>query len=384
MRFVKFPLLLLLLITSLSIAYVNSATAQDNKFIEIIAEGTGSTKIEALNMAWSEAVKQGIGMFLVAKTQVMDETVTEQIIAHAKGRVNSYKELEAVKEDGLWKVKIQAFIERELLEDAVTTSDILSVSVDNPSLAEEGRNWAAREAAKEEAKKTAEQLVEHYFDNNDLTNIYKIDKITPSFQKDNGTINLEVVISVDEKKMNLVINNFVEIIEQISIKMSQELYPTEAKNRNIQFEKNGEVDGIAYNAYLRDSSIILPISPTMYKQYLLDKKLFDLIENKLTKLNNVTIIIEAVDKNQNILDTTAHKDKFYSSIYYDHDIFINKSCIIYQTRTTTITQKKYIANLPLTNVKGLDIENISSFRGKINVTPCIPLDRGLAVTIGCS
>ncbi|MDR0620865.1 MAG: hypothetical protein LBJ61_03190 [Deltaproteobacteria bacterium] len=367
MRFVKFPLLLLLLITSLSIAHVNSATAQDNKFVEIIAEGAGSTKLEALNMAWSEAVKQGIGMFLVSKTEVVDETLTEQIIAHSKGRVDSYKDLEAVQADDIWKVRIQAFIERELLEGAVTTSSRKTVIMDNPILAQEGRNWAARESAKDEAKKTAEQLVEYYFENNDLTDIYKIDTITPSFQKDNGTINIEVVVSIDEKKMNFLINNFIEIIEQISTKMSQELYPTEAKNRNIQLEKNGEVNGRAYYAYLRDLSIILPISPTMYKQYFLDKKLFDLIKSKLPNSNNVKIIIEAVDKNQNIIDTTAHQVEFYNSIYYYDDIFINKDWIIRQARTTSITQKKYTANLPLTNIKGLDIENIYALNGKITI-----------------
>lgn len=69
---------------------VQSKTQEENQ-VEVTASGQGTTKIEALNAAWTEAVRLGVGMFVSSKTQVIDDALAEEIILHSRGRVHSYK-----------------------------------------------------------------------------------------------------------------------------------------------------------------------------------------------------------------------------------------------------------------------------------------------------
>jgi hypothetical protein len=56
-------------------AMAETSNDGESGFIQVVAEGSGTTKLEALNSAWNEAVKLGVGMFLVSKTEVIDEEI---------------------------------------------------------------------------------------------------------------------------------------------------------------------------------------------------------------------------------------------------------------------------------------------------------------------
>ena len=45
----------------------------DSKFIEVQAEGIGESKINALKNAWSEAVRQAVGVYLISDEKVIDD-----------------------------------------------------------------------------------------------------------------------------------------------------------------------------------------------------------------------------------------------------------------------------------------------------------------------
>lgn len=54
----------------ISLAFRNTAFADgvSDKTETVEAEGSGSTKMEALQAAWMEAVRKGVGMYMSSKT----------------------------------------------------------------------------------------------------------------------------------------------------------------------------------------------------------------------------------------------------------------------------------------------------------------------------
>lgn len=109
----------------------------DKNTVEVQAEGTGATKMEALKSAWMEAVRKGVGMFMKSKTHVIDDSVTEEIAMHSRGQVNSYQVLEENKNDGVYNIIIKAKIDRDILEEAVTSSKSQKLQFDGSNIAAE-------------------------------------------------------------------------------------------------------------------------------------------------------------------------------------------------------------------------------------------------------
>ncbi|MDR2367250.1 MAG: hypothetical protein LBF58_03940, partial [Deltaproteobacteria bacterium] len=95
-------LVVLLLGTSQVLAQTPAPMGDGSKYVTVEAEGSGVTKIDALNSAWGEAVKKAIGMYMVSKTTVVNEDIEEKILTYSRGRVNSYKELSAIKNGDIW------------------------------------------------------------------------------------------------------------------------------------------------------------------------------------------------------------------------------------------------------------------------------------------
>ena len=97
----------------------------------VTAEGMGKTKAQAIEQAKQEAVASGIGLYMVAETEVQDyQLKRDQIISRANGYVKSYKEISCVTEaDSTFKVKIQAEVTAmfdEMLKDQMALQLLLS------------------------------------------------------------------------------------------------------------------------------------------------------------------------------------------------------------------------------------------------------------------
>lgn len=97
----------------------------------VTAEGMGKTKAQAIEQAKREAVASGIGLYMVAETEVQDfQLKRDQIISRANGYVKSYKEISSVMEiDSTYKVKIQAEVTAmfdEMLKDQMALQLLLS------------------------------------------------------------------------------------------------------------------------------------------------------------------------------------------------------------------------------------------------------------------
>ena len=95
----------------------------DSKFIEVQAEGIGESKINALKNAWSEAVRQAVGVYLISDEKVIDDELVENIATYSKGQVESYQLLKSDKQSDGWHVVILAKIEKDVLKEEIQNSD---------------------------------------------------------------------------------------------------------------------------------------------------------------------------------------------------------------------------------------------------------------------
>lgn len=123
-----------------------------NGKISVQAEGVGQTKIEAFNAAWVEAVRLGVGMFMTSSTTVVDDKLTEEIVTHSRGTVNSYSVLEERKTADGWQVRIAANIDQDILQETVAASQSKVIAVD-------GKNMAAQLSSMQTRQKSEVELL---------------------------------------------------------------------------------------------------------------------------------------------------------------------------------------------------------------------------------
>ena len=90
--------------------------------VEVEASGNGQTKMDALQNAWMEAVRLGVGMFLTSKTESIDDTLTEKIVIHSRGQVNSFEILSENNTNDVWSITIRAKLDKDILQETVAST----------------------------------------------------------------------------------------------------------------------------------------------------------------------------------------------------------------------------------------------------------------------
>ena len=96
----------LLLILSFATAGLTAAT--------VTASGSGATREAALQEAFKEAVRQGIGTYIESSTMIRnDEIIRENIIELAYGYVENHKVLSESKRGGVYRIEIEANVSNE-------------------------------------------------------------------------------------------------------------------------------------------------------------------------------------------------------------------------------------------------------------------------------
>lgn len=150
--------------------------------VQVEAEGIGATKMEALQAAWMEAVRQGVGLFMAAKTEVLDDDLTEKIVTHSRGQVNSYEVISETKTDAGWVIIIKANIDKDILEETAKSTQSQTVSFD-------AKNTAASNISRETKSKSQKESLESIIDMFDFTDCIKYSFSVEKFQitKDNNT-----------------------------------------------------------------------------------------------------------------------------------------------------------------------------------------------------
>ena len=98
-------------------------TGFDAKYVYVEADGSGTSRTEAVHSAWMEAVRTAVGMFMIGNTNINNDDIQEKITAYSRGHVDSYKVLSANQSDGIWNVRIKAKVEKDFLMEAQKTTD---------------------------------------------------------------------------------------------------------------------------------------------------------------------------------------------------------------------------------------------------------------------
>lgn len=136
----------------LAILFFGFSSIVQSNTVSIEAEGSGATKTEALKDAWTNAVRQAVGMYTAARSEVLNDEFTEQIAAYSRGQINSFETLKESHADGIWTVTIRANIDRDVMQETVAASQKKTLSID-------GNKFAARQATNENKKKDASELL---------------------------------------------------------------------------------------------------------------------------------------------------------------------------------------------------------------------------------
>lgn len=146
--------------------------AAENTMVTVEAEGSGETKMAALQAAWTDAVRKAVGMYMHSSTEVLNEDMTEKIAAYSRGQVNSFQTLSETQENGIWTVAIKANIDRDVMQETVTPVQSKKVAID-------GANVAAQAQSKEDKKRDALEVIKA----SNLLDFSKCFDYTPTVEK---------------------------------------------------------------------------------------------------------------------------------------------------------------------------------------------------------
>jgi hypothetical protein len=112
-----------------------NAAGTKGKTQRVIAEGLGASPEKALKSAFRDAVRQVVGAVVDAETRVKnDEVIDDQVLTYSDGFITSYKKLTEKKEEGLYRIKIRADVERRSVIAKLKDAKIAVQNVDGQGL----------------------------------------------------------------------------------------------------------------------------------------------------------------------------------------------------------------------------------------------------------
>lgn len=217
----------------------------DSKFIEVQAEGIGESKIKALKNAWSEAVRQAVGVYLISDEKVIDDELVENIATYSKGQVESYQLLKSDKQSDGWHVVILAKIENDVLKEEIQNSD-----PQKQTFSFDGSNDVAKKSTLEEKKKNAVDVISSIsrLDIRDAL-IYRSE--LRKEKVDNKNVNyVRHYIGLDVKKYLGKIDQLSKILEKVAVSKKSFYFDNDALKANkVAMDINAMFDSIKKKSY---------------------------------------------------------------------------------------------------------------------------------------
>lgn len=144
----------MLLLGLLALAMPPSAKAQRNSSNtptkSVVAQGVGATTDEALKDAFREAVREVVGMFVDAKTQVKnDQLIEDKVLTYSNAYIQSYEKIGMSNKDGIVRLKIKAEVKREPVVEKLKSERISVKQMDGQGLFAKAITQADRSASAE-------------------------------------------------------------------------------------------------------------------------------------------------------------------------------------------------------------------------------------------
>lgn len=227
---------------------------EDAGFILTEAEGKGKSRDEALERAWTEAIRYAVGMMIDAKTEVTQSEISEKIIAHSRGVVEKYEVLMAddgVKQKGVYSIRIKAWVRKETLRDGLEyvakQGSVVSFSMSDLKPAEpldakalEGKDAGA--ATRKSKAEQATELLNAFFARlrmDDFLGVRMVGKLRP-VENAPDTFEIDVELRFNEKLYReQLIPELTRVLEQVSEKNRRGYYRDPAALAAIREIPNG-------------------------------------------------------------------------------------------------------------------------------------------------
>ena len=158
-----FPLFRLpLLALVLALLLPSSALAEDPEVITVQVEGLGADADGALKNAFQRAVQEAVGTLVDSETLVQnEELIMDEVLTYSDALVTGFEIIEKATKDmalgGLFRIKIEARVERKAVAEKLESSGALSSSVSGKDL------WAEHLSAVQGVQ-DGRKLLQKFFD----------------------------------------------------------------------------------------------------------------------------------------------------------------------------------------------------------------------------
>ncbi len=188
------------------------ANAASAKKIQVVAEGSGRSKIEALQAAWMEAVRNAVGMFMTSKTESVDDKLTEQVAMYSRGQINSYTVLSEDNKNGVWNIKIRANVDKDILEETIQPSTQRNI------LSFDGQDIAASHASREQKKQSAADVIKSSSELLDFRKCFDYTCELKSIKNKNGDTQflLKHILKINLKKYKAQSDQLEKIVSSVA------------------------------------------------------------------------------------------------------------------------------------------------------------------------
>lgn len=308
------------------------------KYVILDVEGEGANRSEAIEAAWVEGIRQAVGSFVDAKTELNDDQLTERIVQYSRAIVDKYEITgvdDSKADDGIYKLKMRVWIVREILRDgarhatggeaviSLTPSDFKKQREENSHKELENKNAVAvtQQAKAKSAAEILEAMLDRYKPEDFLT-CYIPGKPEPVKDKqDFFTLNVE--INFNEKLYKeAFVPDLIQVLEQIaSVKKNTLLskYKTELRDLAAKKDLKRDEDSVFFNAFSGENAskgYVLSVynKPERFGARLYGFKdsdsgeienVFELFIDRTQRFNG--IVIDFIDEDKEIMETIEKK-----------------------------------------------------------------------------
>ena len=140
-KHVTFGLVIFALFSRPCVAQPPSVKESSQKLYEstttslVVAQGVGTNGDEALRDAFRESVRQAVGLFVDAQTQIKnDELIEDRVLTYSNAYVKTYRKISESTRGGLVRIKISALVQKTKLIEKLKAENISIKKVDGKGL----------------------------------------------------------------------------------------------------------------------------------------------------------------------------------------------------------------------------------------------------------
>jgi len=217
----------------------------DQDTVVVVVEGVGLTAATAEKQALKNAVRQGVGALIDATTLIKnDELIEDRILTYSHGFVASWDELSRKRIDGLYAIKIKAYIKNRGLSAELVKQKITSPVMSKSSIKLDSNKLFGAAVTKMDARKSAGLILAEAFKQWPLLLGAKIDE-NPTYDEQNQELRLKIKVGTPADQFARFSKQLIGVAAEIAIDQEKVTTPvvtfsTEAKGSASSSFKQGE------------------------------------------------------------------------------------------------------------------------------------------------